>query len=262
MPDRLYTKFSCAVPGVPEGLNRAAFLLIAGYLFILPISHTTTIREILFLSLVGITLWSAWRHGLALHLPGAKAWAVYAAVASLSLFYALNPIYSLKEIKAEIVYSLLTALAAASWVGDKKTLSRLIWVLIIGNVFLIGFAVIEGVFAKINGASVGQIAPLQIGVGKFSTYIITVVPFLLAQMLCTLKSRRAACLALLVLTAANLVALYFTGNRAGLLALFIESALLASLLWRYHIPLVKSKVLILSVVSLLLLSVALNFVVL
>jgi len=50
-------------------LDHAAFMLLAGYILILPVAHTTTICEFLFFSLLSITLWAAWQKEIRLHIP-------------------------------------------------------------------------------------------------------------------------------------------------------------------------------------------------
>ncbi len=238
--------------------SNAAFLLLVGYLWILPVSHTTTIRELLFWSLSLITLWAARRNEINLHLPLPGAWAVYTAVALLSLSYALDPLYSLSEIKGEIGYGMLIMLVAASWIRDSQTLSRLLWGLIAGNAFLACYAIIKGVFFHFSPV-LGS-APFQIGVGKFSTYLVITIPFILAQAL--LASKRKVSLLLAFLLFMNFAALYFTENRAGFLAVFIELLLMAGLLLHYRISVIRRKVLIMMVVFLSVLLIGSGFLIL
>jgi|GEM_PF-6703113 len=57
-------------------------------------------------------------------IPMFNSWIIYTAISIFSLFYAINPIYSLREIWLEIGYSIITILIAAAWVKDEHAFSR------------------------------------------------------------------------------------------------------------------------------------------
>lgn len=242
---KLLNKYAWDAPqGIKREINYFVFLLFAGYLWILPIAHTTTIRELLFFSLFFTTLWAAWRKGLKLTLPLPTAWLIYGAVAGVSLFYALDPVYSLKEIKSEILYSMLTMLIAASWVRNEKALSKVVWLLIAGNVFLVCIGIIQVIHLQLSSPEKILTAPLDIGVGKFSTYIILVIPFIIAQAIMSLKRNSFAAFSMFLLLCGNLIALHFTANRAAWQSLVIEFVLISFLLWYCRGLLFSPKILI------------------
>ncbi|MCL4457138.1 MAG: O-antigen ligase family protein [Nitrospirae bacterium] len=242
---KLLNKYAWDAPqSIKRDINYVIFLLFAGYLWILPIAHTTTIRESLFFSLLFTTLWAAWRKGLKLTLPLLTAWLIYGAVAGVSLFYALDPVYSLKEIKNEIFYSMLVMLIAASWVRNEKALSKVIGLLIAGNVFLVCIGIIQVIHLQLSSPEKIVTAPLGIGVGKFSTYIILVIPVIIAQAVLSLKRNSFAAFSMFLLLCANLISLYFTINRAAWQSLVIEFVLIFFLLWYCRVLLFSPKILI------------------
>ncbi len=247
------------LPGISKRLSLIAFMLLAGYVWILPIAHTTTVREIFFFSLLSITLWAAWRKGFKLTLPLLTAWVIYGAVAGVSLFYALDPVYSLKEIKNEIVYSMLVMLIAASWVRNEKALEKVVWLLIAGNVFLVCMGIIQVIHLQLSFPEKIATAPLDIGVGKFSTYIILVIPVIIAQAILSLKRNSFAAFSLFLLLCANLIPLHFTINRAAWQSLAIEFVLIFFLLWYCRVLLFSPKILIVIGVILSLLAIFFSF---
>lgn len=198
-----------------------AFLLTTVYLCVLPIAHTIAIRHLAFFPLIALTFWAAWKKQLELRLPLALPWLIYAGIALLSVSYALDPEYSFGEVKKEIGYGILVLLIAASWVRGIPSLSRMIAVLVAGNVFLVGVALCNAfIFDPFWLQDVPQIDALDNGVGMFSTYLITVAPFLAAYAF--LQPQKHIRQLLVILLLGNLLALYFTGNRMGLLTVIAE----------------------------------------
>lgn len=202
-------------------LSCLAFLLMAVYLWFLPIAHTIAIRHLAFFPLVALTFWAAWKRQLTLHLPLALPWLIYASISLLSVSYALDPGYSFGEVKKEIGYSILVLLIAASWVRTLPSLSRIVALLVVGNIFMVGAALRNAfILEPFWRQDVPQIDALDNGVGMFSTYLITVAPFLAAYVF--LQPKKHIWQMLMVLLLGNLLALYFTGNRMGLLTLITE----------------------------------------
>ncbi|WP_333654521.1 O-antigen ligase family protein [Dissulfurispira sp.] len=242
-------------------LDHAAFMLLAGYIWILPVAHTTTIREFLFFSLLSVTLWAAWRKEIRLHIPMFNSWIIYTAISIFSLFYAINPIYSLREIWLEIGYSIITILIAAAWVKDEHAFSRTVRLLIIGNIFLVCSALIKGIYIllKSNNAMIAT-APFDIGVGKFSSYIILVMPFIWVQALLSLKRNLRIAFLLFLLIIVNIIALYFTANRAAWQALFIQIILIVCLLSYYRVLPSLKKVFLTASLCLLIVTIVLNLI--
>lgn len=210
----------------------SAFILMAVYLWFLPIGHTIAIRNLAFFSLIFLTFWAAWRQGLRLHLPLAWAWLPYVLVSLISVSYALNPDYSLGEVKKEVGYALLALLIAASWVRNSESLSRLVQLLVVGDILMVGAALVKGI--AINpfwNDTFPQVDSLYNGVGNFSTYLITVMPFIAAFAYQLPKAKRVQHLLLFSLLACNIFALYLTSNRMGMLTLIAEILFIAGFLY-------------------------------
>jgi len=231
--DRVCARLKWDLPDASVGMcvACASFLLVAFYVWILPVGHTTALRNILFFTLVILTLWAAWKQGLKLHLPIAWAWGLYAAVALLSLPYALDPAYSFSEIKTELGYGTLAFALGATWVRNETSLNRLVVVLLLGNAFLAGYTALQATIL-LKEISPNTLGSLNSGPGAFSTYLVTVLPLGAAWALLNFRRQTVRWL-LLLLVPANLAALYFTYNRAAILAIIIEMVVAVGLALYY-----------------------------
>jgi len=225
-------KWELPKTSVGSGLACAAFLLLAVYIWILPIDHTTALRNLMFFSLIFLTMWAAWKRELRPRFPVAWAWGLYGVVAVLSLFYAIDPGYSLFEIKTELIYGILVFILGATWIRNEISFSRLMVLLVLGNAFLVGYAIFQGVvlFRDMPPAPRGS---LNSGFGTFSTYLVTVIPFVVAYAFLHFRNHSFRWF-LAILLVANLVALYYTISRAAVLALIIEIAIAAVVVASYY----------------------------
>lgn len=238
MPPLMNEKFCSRIgwlpPVSPKGqmASCATLGLMAVYLWVLPTAHTIALRQVAFFSLILLTLWSAWRYELRLHLPLATPWLVFGAVALTSLTYAIDPAFSLGEIKKEIGYGMLALILTASWVRNITSLERLIIILVVGNIVLIcsvlfKITVLDPFWhhpiTQISSLLYnGQGKSLYNGVGNFSTYLVTVMPLIAAYTFALPKNRHTARFSLFVLLAFNVLALFLTGNRMGLVICLLE----------------------------------------
>ena len=223
----------------PSRTADIAFWLLALYVLILPIGHVTALRSLVFFALVALTLWHCWRHKARPSFPLAGPWLAYAAVALASLGYALDPAYSLNEIRVEIFYAIVTMVIAATWIASPHALLKLVRVVVAGNAVLVSLilAVSAANIASFQGGQdLTQLSPVWVGGGgKYGTHLIISLPFVVAYAFSAPRWQR---IALLVLVAGNLACLYATGNRAGFLALFVEIAAAGLiLLLRFKLPL-------------------------
>lgn len=235
------------------GLNCAAFILMALYLLILPIPHTIAIRHIAFFSLFLLTLWAAWRHHLKFYFPLVWPWAIYAALALSSVIYALDPFYSLGEVRKEIGHGFIALMLAGTWVRSAKNLERMLAVLILGSTVMAAYSIINVILQR----SYLMQTPIQegsfSGVGVFSTYLITVLPFIIVYIILMPKEDKLRRGMLYLAVVMEVAALYLTGNRAGMLALNSETVL-ALVLLSLHNGLPNVRKTFLAVVILILLS--------
>lgn len=205
----------------------AGFTLLALYLLILPVSGTTAFRNVFFFVLIIITGWLAIRRSIKLEMPIIWPWIIYAAIALISLTYAINVDYSLGEIKTEILYGFLAMVLGATWINNRNAFLGLIGILIIGNVILI-IADVYFAYTSKNVWPVLQAAPFKIGVGKFSTYLLIVIPFIAAYIIQPQAKRYFSWgIVLLVL---NIAALYFTTTRIAFICLMGQVFVVAGLL--------------------------------
>jgi len=231
---------------VPEGAGRLAFVLLAGYVLVLPTAGTVALRNLLFFSALLLTLFAAVRWKLKLQVPFALAWIVYAAVALASLAHAIDPAYSLGEIKAEILYGIIATMLAGTWFTRMQSMKELLVVFVAGSVVMALFACWQEVRETTLGFPFdpARHGSLHSGAGDYSTYIVVVMPFLLGMLWRHRDSRRTTIL-LGVVVALNLMGAMITRNRAVFPAMAVETLVLAVLLvrtdgnwvrWRAAVP--------------------------
>lgn len=222
-PFQLCRDWRFAVPGVKPWQQCAAFALMTLYVWVLPVGHTIAARHAAFFLLLLLTFWLALRGALRPRLPLLAPWLVFSGIALLSLPHAIDPAYSLGEIRSEIGYGMLALLLGASWVRDSAALAKLLAALFAGAAVMILAALANGfIFTPFWEQEKLAVTSLNCGVGAFSTYLVMVLPFLLARAWLAESTRRRLFLAL---AGAGLLALYLTGNRAGLLALALAGVI-------------------------------------
>jgi len=219
----------------PEGKDSAciAFAALAVYLWVLPTGGTIALRNLAFAGLIFITLWSAWRYKLRLHFPLAWPWLAYSLIAVVSLSYAANPLLSLGEIKHEIGYGILILMLMATWVRNRRALEFVLAAIILGDIFLVGaslFKVTEAdpfwrhPLAEINALlHEGPGKDIYNGAGNFSTYLVTVMPFMAAYTFFQPSNRLWVRNSLTILLLLNVITIFLTGNRMGLMVLVAET---------------------------------------
>ncbi|MDA8382279.1 MAG: hypothetical protein M0037_04305 [Betaproteobacteria bacterium] len=219
-------------PSVGNGARHAAFLLMAAYIWFLPLRHTIAVRNLAFFPLVILTLWAgSRREGLRLRIPFLWAWAVYGVVALASLTYAIHPLYSIGQIKEQIGYALLVLLIFTSWVNGPSEFSKLMRIIVAGVTLMIGYSLLNSFVLSPFWHSDFRLhqGSLADGFGTFSTYLITTLPLVVTSMWVLPRTARLKRAALALLITGGLVALYLTGNREGALALGGELVVAAAL---------------------------------
>jgi O-antigen ligase len=210
-------------------MSRRLFLgVLALYVVILPISGTTALRSIAFALLVVLTLRQVLLGRLRLDLPLRWPWAVYAAVALCSVFYAVDAAYTLSEIRVEIGYDLAIFVIAASWFRDRGSFGDMARMLVAANlVFIAGSA-----WSALTGPGIPQGA-WHSGVGATATAIATELPWIAIMAVRAASERKqGTTLFLAALCVANLGALALTMNRQGWLSLIVSLAVAAILAGR------------------------------
>lgn len=228
-----HLKWELPAVSAESKLTCAAFLMQAIYIWILPVGHTTALRNLIFFSLIILTLWAALKSEIKLHFPIAWAWGGYGAVATFSLFYAIDPGYSLSEIKTELIYGMLAFILGATWIRNNISLNRMVVLLLLGNIILVGYSIFQANLL-FRGQETGPLGSINSAFGTFSTYLITVMPFMAAYTALNFRNGWLRWL-LVILLIANLLALYNTISRAAVLALMAEIVVAAVIIIMYYL---------------------------
>lgn len=201
--------------------------LMAALMLVLPLSHTTALRNVLAVLLIGISGWGVVVRRWPFRFPLRTPWLTYAGFALASLAWSVDRAASLGEFKSELLYALLCFLLGANWLARSSRLMRVAHAMVALTAVLLAdlfaYAIVTylrtGDWPMITG---GWLA----GVGKLSSYLVMALPFLL------LVVARRGVLAWLAafLLAGTAVAIYISGNRMGFFVVTAQVAL-GSILW-------------------------------
>ncbi|HUP35369.1 MAG TPA: O-antigen ligase family protein [Candidatus Limnocylindria bacterium] len=194
-------------------------------LFILPFPGTVVVR-LACLAAAFLIVVISWRRLTPPPFPCKGAIALWAGVVIASLVVAVDPAYSLGEIKNEVGYALIAFVAFFAWTRDEKQL-RLSCVAV-----LAGFAVISG--SALLGADLRKgewpSDAYYGGVGGVSNYLVTVGPVLALTV--TLFGRRHSSKWLALLGLAFGAVAVLSAQRALWPALGLQAALGCVWLWQ------------------------------
>ena len=163
---------------------------------------------------------------LQFEIPFAQYWLLYLLVATVGLLWALDPAYSADEIKHEILFPLCFFLLGYHLIGGQSNVKIVCKLILLGNLFAIATACIKFFLAETVNPN-GTDAFLM-GVGNFSTYLITSLPLaLLATWVLVEKRFRSP--AIVGVLGMNCLGLYLSANRQSWVALFFELLLMTTL---------------------------------
>lgn len=184
-----------------------ALVVCLGFLIVLPVPHTVTLRLVfLFLSVV-VAGWRWYQGGTELP-PLLLAFGLWLFAAAISLFSAVDFSYSLGEIKTEILYSFL-----AFFAFYVITRSRLEW-----NAFVVGILVVLLVLSVANivlwyrtGGAQSQWFVYN-GVGNFTAYFVTCFPLVVYTAM-HLRGSRVQRIVARLAPFLFFIPVYFTQNR-------------------------------------------------
>lgn len=152
--------------------RRIAGYAAAAFLLVLPTPHTNALR---FLAL-GIAVLFAIRAGALRQwreLPLKWPFAFLTAIALLSVPLAVNPLYALQEIKAEIGYGFIVLWLFYSQTTDRSEL-RLWFGALALSFAAMSLSVIASIVQGGNGVT---LAYFYNGIGSYSTFVLTLFPF-------------------------------------------------------------------------------------
>ena len=204
-------------------IDKALLVLTSIFIFVLPMPHTVTIRlSVLFLAVL-LSIVVVAKRGMPT-LPLKWPIAAWTVVAGLSLLYAIQPWYSLAEIKSEILYGVAAYFLFYSqshserqWNVWLKVLLASLAVLSLGNIIL--------------WANTGQAqSPWYFynGVGSYTSFFVTTFPFVLLLFF-LIPARGVPRVALRVAPFLFLIPVLLTRNRAVWFAFAISTAVLFGL---------------------------------
>ena len=149
-------------------------LPLAVFLFILPFPQTVALRLLALGIALVLCAWTWHKAGFP-QVPAIIALLLWSGCALLSLVTAVDPVYSLGEIKNEIGYSMAAFLCFVTLTRTREDAALLIVALILGNLVLTTFGLWDtysaGKTAWVNGRAGGS--------GTYSTYMLALLPVLL-----------------------------------------------------------------------------------
>ena len=194
-------------------------------LFILPFPGTVTLRLACLAAAFLIAVISLRRLAPP---PFPCKWAIafWAGVVVASLTYAVDPAYSLGEVKNEIGYALLAFVAFLAWTRSEERLRLLCLALAAGFVAISVSALFDGLVRGREWHS----SAFYGGVGNVSHYLVTVGPVL--ALAAVLFGRKRSGVALAALGLLLLAVALLTGRRAIWPAVAVQVALTGVWLWR------------------------------
>ena len=192
------------------------------FLFILPFPGTVALR-LISLGIAAITAALMWHRVAPPRIPLKLPIVVWVAVSVLSLVWALDPQYSLGEIKNEIGYTMVAFLTFYALTQGERQWRLWKWPFLIGACLVTSFAAyyfLQGMQARLFGGQ-GQVG-LHGGPGNSSTYYILLCPllFIALEQSLTKSSFRSVPWLLLIMIA---IGGYLSYNRAFWIALAISA---------------------------------------
>jgi O-antigen ligase len=194
------------------------------FLFSLPLAYITAVREITLGLAVFFWLLLMLLHRRILWPSTPLDWPVlfWLVCVFLSLIWAVNPVYSFKEIKGDVLKGLLVFYLLVSAAQDADYRKQVLFTLILGNLLMLGYGFWD--FWQAGGSlsdySLIRARSLHQGYPEFGAYLITVLPvFLISFFSPLLKSFRWFLGPLIIL---NFVTVYITFGRAMWLAAALE----------------------------------------
>jgi O-antigen ligase len=213
-------------------LSRWLLVVTTGLLAILPLEGTTALRNVLLaVALVMlIALYARKGSSEKFDFLFLRLWLLYTLICAFNLIWAVDLRYSIHEMYQELFFG-----ALCFWIGlnvfcNRDRFNIFFVVLLVSNIVFCGYTI----WCLLRGVATKDvyIGTINTGAGNFSTYIVTVLPVLLG--LGWVRFRAASNHRLfayvILISVLNLVALYATQNRQGLVSLAVGSVLVSVIL--------------------------------
>ena len=209
----------------------------------LPIAHTESIRAFSLGIPTGLWIIKAilCRRFLFVRTPVDLPILLFTLIAGLSVVTAVDPRYSLQEFIGEWILGICLFYLVANNVRPEQ-MKYILGALLIGNIIMVTYGVFD--FFQDGGLILHpkvRAASLHSGVGTFSTYLVTVIPYLLIALFFIPKNLKFFMLGILL--GLNFFAFALTYSRGSLVAI---GMLLLLTGWRY----LPRKVFVILIVSL------------
>lgn len=150
-------------------------LPLAVFLFIVPFPGTVALRLLTLAIGLIVCAWSWHKQGFP-RIPASMALLFWGGCALLSLLTAIDPAYSLGEIKNEIGYAMAAYLGFITLTRTREDARFFLMALILGSLLLAVFAIWEYVFSD---AAYWNERGLAGGSGSYSSYLLALLPALL-----------------------------------------------------------------------------------
>ncbi len=154
---------------------RARLLPLAVFLFILPFPGTVALRLLALAAGLIVCAWF-WHRQAFPEVPLKNVLLLWGACALLSLVGAVDPAYSLSEIKNEVGYSMAAYLGFITLTRTREDAKFFVGALILGNLALSAFALRDNLGSNLVSWNQDSRAG---GSGSYSTYLIALLPVLL-----------------------------------------------------------------------------------
>lgn len=204
-----------------------------GFLIILvvslPVASITSVRDICLVAVFLCWLIKAilTRHWRPRTTRLEAAWIIYGAFVVLSLFTAVDLGYSLNQFRGEYLKNFLLFLLVVQFVTTEKRAKAILLGITAGNLIMVSVGIVE--FISQGGSLITRPeaseefrsgwASLHSGGGTYSTYLITLFPFLLWVTVAWKKWWAHALV--IILATANVFSLYITFQRGAWVAFFM-----------------------------------------
>jgi len=148
-------------------------LPFALFLVILPFPGTVAARLLLLLVAFLVSIWLYRTHHNDIPaIPGKTAIALWAAACLASILYAIDPAYSLGEVKNEVGYTMMAFFAFFVIANNHVHAKHILLSLLLGLLIIGGWGLIEWLHGGFRWNEAGGHG----GSGVFATYLITVAP--------------------------------------------------------------------------------------
>ena len=193
-----------------------------GLVFILPIAHTMSIRSVFMFLPMALWLYKMVlkkeilfvRNQMTLPLT------VFAIVATLSVFTAINPKYTLRELRGEMITDFLLFFLILNNIRDMKQVNNIVLSLLIGSF-------VQGIYSSLHYFSMDwnllnydiKVGGLTGGYISYSVFLISILPFVAYKIVDSSGSKRFFFIGLIFI---NLFMLYLTHQRGAWIALIVQ----------------------------------------